>query len=107
MLAFLPSGSKGSGSSQSGGQDMKKKSRQKSKDFDNDFDDGNILIDFSQSVKTEGLSKVIKLAPLTIPTWLNLELEKIAQMQANPKSAVIRQLLVEALSLRHERLRTP
>lgn len=83
---------------------MKKKNKQKTKDFDKSFDEGRAVIDFSQSLKTEGLSKVIKLPPLTIPAWLNAEIEKIAQLQANSKSSVIRQLLVEALSLRGQRV---
>jgi hypothetical protein len=83
---------------------MKKKSKQKNKDFDKNFDEGRAVIDFSQSLKTEGLSHVIKLPPLTIPAWINAEVEKIAQLQANSKSAVIRQLLVEALSLRGQRV---
>ena len=86
MLAFLLSGPKESGLFRSEGQDMKNKSKQNSKGFDKDFDDNNILIDFSQSTHTDGLSKVIKLAPLTIPAWLNAEIESIAQMQANSKS---------------------
>ncbi|MBF0106393.1 MAG: hypothetical protein HQM16_13835 [Deltaproteobacteria bacterium] len=83
---------------------MKKKNKQKSKDFDKDFDEGRAIIDFSSSLRTEGLSQVIKLPPLTIPAWLNAEIEKIAQLQANSKSSVIRQLLVEALSLRGQRV---
>lgn len=79
---------------------MKKKSKPKTKDFDKDFDEGRVTVDFSRSIRTEGLSQVIKLPPLTIPAWINAEIEKIAQLQANSKSAVIRQLLVEALSLR-------
>lgn len=82
---------------------MKKKSRQKKRDFDQEFDQGQIVIDFSHAVKTEGLSRVVKLPPLTITAWLNAELEKIAQLQANSKSSVIRQLLVEALSHRYQR----
>jgi len=83
---------------------MKKRSKQKTKDFDKDFNDGRKTIDFSGALRTEGLSQVIKLPPLTIPAWLNAEIEKIAQFQANSKSAVIRQLLIEALSLRDQRV---
>lgn len=82
---------------------MKKKNKQNSRDFDKEFDEGHTIIDFSHAIRTEGLSQLIKLPPLTIPTWLNTEIEKIAQLQANSKSAVIRQLLVEAMSLRQQR----
>lgn len=83
---------------------MKRKNKQKNKDFDKDFDEGRVVIDFSQSLKTAGLSQVIKLPPLTIPSWLNVKIEQMAQLQANSKSSVIRQLLVEALSLRGQRV---
>ena len=32
--------------------------------------------------------------------WLNAELERIAQLQANSKAAIVRQLLVEALPVK-------
>lgn len=83
---------------------MKKKNKQKNKDFDKEFDNGHAVIDFSGALRTEGLSQVIKLPPLTIPAWLNVEIEKMAKLQANSKSSVIRQLLVEALSLRGQRV---
>ena len=83
---------------------MKKKSKLNNKDFDKEFDSGRAAIDFSGASRTEGLSQVIKLPPLTIPAWLNAEIEKMAQLQANSKSSVIRQLLVEALSLRQQRV---
>ncbi|HLD44689.1 MAG TPA: hypothetical protein VJC18_04580 [bacterium] len=76
---------------------MKKKNKPKSTDFDQDFDDGKIAVDFSEGVLTKGLSHLVTLPPLTIPSWLNAELERIAQLQANTKTAVVRQLLVEAL----------
>ncbi|MBF0493357.1 MAG: hypothetical protein HQM15_11345 [Deltaproteobacteria bacterium] len=79
---------------------MKKKNKPKKKDFDKAFDEGQVAVDFSQAVPTKGLSQIIKLPPLTIPAWLNVEIEKRAQLQANSKSAVIRQLLVEALSFK-------
>ncbi|MBU0506597.1 MAG: hypothetical protein ABII18_02170 [bacterium] len=79
---------------------MKKKNKQNKKDFDQRFDDGLETIDFSTGEITEGLSKVIKIPPMTIPAWLNAEIEKLARLQANPKTAIIRQLLVEALMSR-------
>ena len=74
---------------------MRKKNRPESKDFDKAFDEGRATIDFSKALRTQGLSQLVKLPPLTIPAWLNAEIEKRAQMQANSKSAVIRQLLVK------------
>ncbi len=79
---------------------MKKKNKQKKKDFDQEFSDGKVAVDFTAGVKTSGLSRVKKLPPMTIPAWLNAEIEKISKLQANPKTAVIRQLLVEALMSR-------
>ncbi len=76
---------------------MTKKNKQKTKDFDQAFDEGNISIDFSSGIPSKGLSKLVKLPPLTIPAWLNSELENISRLQSNSKSSVIRQLLVEAL----------
>lgn len=76
---------------------MKKQNKQKKKGFDKAFDEGEALVDFEQGVQTEGLSKIVKLPPLTIPAWLALEIEKISKIQANSKSSVIRQLLVEAI----------
>lgn len=76
---------------------MKKKEKQKAKDFDKAFDNGEVQIDFKEGVLTEGLSKIVKLPPLTIPAWLALEIEKISKTQANSKASVIRQLLVEAI----------
>lgn len=80
---------------------MKKKKKQKIEAFDEAFDDGKIVLDFGRAVKTKGLSQLVKLPPLSIPAWINAELERLAQFQANSKSAVIRQLLVEALQGRH------
>jgi hypothetical protein len=79
---------------------MKKKSRQKIEDFDKDFDEGKIAIDFGTGVITEGLSKVVKLPPLPVPGWLALEIEKLSKIQANSKASVVRQLLVEAIEAR-------
>ena len=76
---------------------MKKKSKPKTKDFDKEFDAGRVTIDFSKAQRTEGLSQVIKLPPMTIPTWLNAEIEKLARLQANSKASVVRQLLVAAI----------
>ena len=76
---------------------MKKKSRQKTKNFDREFDSGKTTIDFSSGVMTEGLSKVVMLPPLSIPAWLAAEIEKLACLQANSKASVVRQLLVAAI----------
>ena len=76
---------------------MKKKNKPETKDFDQAFDDGEALIDLEKGVSTEGLSKIVKLPPLTIPAWLALEIEKISKLQANSKASVVRQLLVEAI----------
>ncbi|OGQ05791.1 MAG: hypothetical protein A2W61_00040 [Deltaproteobacteria bacterium RIFCSPLOWO2_01_44_7] len=76
---------------------MKKQNRQKKKGFDKTFDKGEAAVDFSEGALTEGLSKVVKLPPMTIPSWLALEIEKISKTQANSRAAVIRQLLVEAI----------
>ena len=81
---------------------MKKKNRQKIEDFDEAFDEGKVLIDFKDSILTEGLSKVVKLPPLNIPAWLALEIENISKIQANSKSSVIRQLLVEAIQAKRK-----
>ncbi len=37
------------------------------------------------------------LPPIDIPSWLALEIEKIAKLQGNTRSAVIRQLLTMAV----------
>ncbi len=78
-----------------------KKNKQKTGDFDRDFDDGKATIDFSHGVLNEGLSQVVKLPPMTIPTWLSVEIENLSKMQANSKASVIRQLLVEAIEAKH------
>ena len=78
----------------------KKQSKSKIKNFDQAFDDGKASVNFTNGVLTKGLSNLITLPPLTIPGWLNAELERIAQLQANSKAAIVRQLLVEALLLR-------
>lgn len=83
---------------------IRKKDKQKKKDFDQRFDKGEAIIDFSSGRVTEGLSKVVKLSPLDIPSWVGLEIERIAQFQANSKSSVIRQLLVEAIENRKKRM---
>jgi hypothetical protein len=79
---------------------MTKKTKPKTKDFDQEFDEGKTSVDFSNGVLTKGLSNLITLPPLTIPGWLNAELERIAQLQANSKAAIVRQLLVEALLMK-------
>lgn len=61
------------------------------------FDSGKTTIDFRNGIITEGLSKVVKLPPLSIPTWLSIEIDNISKLQANSKAAVVRQLLVEAV----------
>ena len=76
---------------------MKKKEQQKSRDFDRDFDQGKVSIDFSQGVVTQGLSKMVKLPPMEIPSWLAIEIEKISKHQGNSRAAVIRQLLATAV----------
>lgn len=74
-----------------------KKNKPKIKDFDEAFDEGDISINFEQGIPTGGLSKVIKLAPITLPAWLALEIDKLSKLQANSRAAIIRQLLVEAI----------
>lgn len=83
---------------------MKKKDKQGKKDFDERFDKGEVNVDFSSGVVTEGLSKTMKLPPMDLPTWLAVEIERLAQFQANSKASVVRQLLVEALEARKRRL---
>ncbi|MFH0799463.1 MAG: hypothetical protein V2A66_04695 [Pseudomonadota bacterium] len=70
---------------------------QKIEDFDEAFDDGKVSIDFKGGTLTEGISALVKLPPLAVPAWLALEIEAISKIQANSKSSVIRQLLVEAI----------
>lgn len=82
---------------------MKKKDRQKKKGFDEKFDEGEVSINFSSGVMTEGLGKTMKLPPMDVPAWLVLEIERMAQFQANSKASVIRQLLVEAIEARKRR----
>lgn len=79
---------------------MKKKSKQKIEDFDRAFDSGRITVDFSEGVITNGLSQVVKISHLVIPLWLSAEIEMISKIQANSKSSVLRQLLVEAIEAR-------
>lgn len=74
------------------------------KDFDARFDDGEETVDFSQGIATEGLSKTMKLPPMDVPAWLAVEIERLAQFQANSKASVVRQLLVEAIEARSHRL---
>jgi len=76
---------------------LKKKSTPKRQGFDEQFDEGQAEIDFSKGMRTDGLSKVVKLPPITIPVWLAAEIESLSQIQANSKASVIRQLLVEAI----------
>ena len=81
---------------------MKKKSRQKIEDFDTAFDQGKVPIDFSGATLTEGLSRIVKLPPLTIPAWLALEIERLSKIQANSRASVVRQLLVEAVEAKRK-----
>lgn len=83
---------------------MKRRDRQKKKGFDERFDAGEETIDFSSGVVTEGLGKTIKLPPMNVPNWLALEIERLAQFQANSRASVVRQLLVEAIEARKHRL---
>jgi hypothetical protein len=76
---------------------MKKKEKQKQEDFDRDFDAGKVTVDFSGAISTPGLSKMVKLPPIDIPAWLAMEIEKLAKLQGNSRSSVIRQLLSTAL----------
>ncbi len=76
---------------------MKKNSKQKKRGFDERFDDAEERIDFSKAIHTDGLSKIVKLPPMTIPAWLAAEIEILSKLQANSKASVIRQLLVEAI----------
>lgn len=76
---------------------MKKKKLRSEKGFDTGFDAGKIGIDFSSSLRTEGLSQVVKLPPMDIPLWMAMEIEAQAKLQANSKASVVRQLLVEAI----------
>lgn len=82
---------------------MKKKSKPKKKGFDELFDTGKVTIDFSGGVATKGLSKTVKLPPLDVPGWLGLMIDRIAEFQANSRSSVVRQLLVEAIESRRRR----
>lgn len=56
---------------------MEKIKKLKKQGFDERFNSGDEDIDFSKAVRTEGLSKVVKLPPITIPTWLAAEIESI------------------------------
>lgn len=77
-----------------------KKGKPKLEEFDRQFDEGKTEIDFSEGITTPGLSQLIKLPPMSIPAWLALEVEQLAKRQANSRTAVIRQLLVEAIEHR-------
>jgi hypothetical protein len=83
---------------------MKKRNRQKLENFDRDFDEGKLAIDFSSGIVTEGLSHVVKLPPLAVPAWLALEIESLSKIQANSKASVVRQLLVEAVETRRKKI---
>ena len=83
---------------------MKKKSKQKKKDFDERFNEGKETIDFSSGVITEGFGKTMKLPPMAVPAWLAMKIERLARFQANSKASVVRQLLVEAIETRKRRL---
>lgn len=81
---------------------MKKKNKQKIKDFDEAFDKGKAQINFKDGTLTDGLSQVVKVPPMNIPAWLALEIENISKEQANSKASVIRQLLVEAIQAKRK-----
>ena len=83
---------------------MKKKIRLRNKDFDSDFDEGKLVVDFDGAIKTEGLSNVVKLPPMDIPLWIAIEIEAQAKLQANSKASVVRQFLVEAIRAREKEL---
>lgn len=83
---------------------MKKKDRHEKKGFDERFDSGEAVIDFSKGIMTEGLGKTLKLPPMDLPAWLAIEIERLAQFQANSKASVVRQLLVEAIEARRRRV---
>ena len=76
---------------------MKKRNKQNSKDFDEKFDKGKVTIDFSKGIPNEGLSKFVKLPPIDIPSWLAMEIQKLARLQGNSRAAIIRQLLTSAI----------
>ncbi|HLG19092.1 MAG TPA: hypothetical protein VI895_04655 [Bdellovibrionota bacterium] len=76
---------------------MKKRDKQDLEDFDQAFERGEVSIDFSKGLVTEGLSKMVKLPPIDIPSWLAVEIEKISKLQGNSRSSVIRQLLSAAV----------
>ncbi len=75
--------------------------KQKNVGFDQSFNEGKVSIDFSGGVITQGVSKMVKLAPMNIPVWLSVEIERLAKMQANSKASVIRQLLIEAIKAKY------
>lgn len=72
---------------------MRKKAKRREEDFDRDFDAGKVSVDFAGAIATPGLSKMVKLPPIDIPAWLAMEIEKLAKLQGNSRSSVIRQLL--------------
>lgn len=74
-----------------------KKNKLKIEAFDEAFDKGDVSINFERGIVTAGLSKVVKLPPITIPAWLALEIDMLSKLHANSKAAIIRQLLVEAI----------
>ncbi|MCB9060626.1 MAG: hypothetical protein H6622_03785 [Halobacteriovoraceae bacterium] len=76
---------------------MQKNKKQNLKDFDIEFDNGDVEIDFSEGIVNEGLSTTVKLPPISIPTWLAAEIESLSKLQANSKASIVRQLLVEAI----------
>ncbi len=79
-----------------------KKNKQKIEDFDEAFDEGRVAVNFQNGVMTEGMSRLVKLPPLSIPAWLALEIDTISKLQANSRSSVIRQLLVEAIEAKRK-----
>lgn len=83
---------------------MKKKRKPSTRDFDERFDAGEVTVDFSSGTLTAGLSKTLKLPPMDVPGWLAIEIERLAQFQANSKASVVRQLLVEAIEARRHRV---
>jgi len=83
---------------------MKKKTKQGEKGFDERFDTGKAVVDFSSGTVTQGLSKTIKLPPLIVPAWVAAIIEHRAQLEANSKASIVRQLLVEGIEARKRRM---
>lgn len=76
---------------------MAKKNKRSTRDFDRDFDRGKVSVNFKNGIVTEGLGRLVKFPPFTLPAWLALEIENLAKFQANSKASVVRQLLIAAI----------